>query len=170
MLRQDPPQETLQAAVRNGHTFGLAGAARSKHDIIIIICFKPPWGGRLLSVGELGDLLRGKGERRATGRRDALDPLRRHRRVHRHIRTPGFDGAQIGDQQLRLLVSQNDHRRLFGERPGQVGSQDVGPAAQFPVGEGSTPTRVGRVIRGHPAPVIDALDEFHAGPPRSSGR
>ena len=170
VLRQDPPQETLQATVGDGHPFGLSGAARSKHDVIMIICSQPPWGGRFLSAGELGDLLRGQDERGAAGRRDALDPLRGHGRVHRHIRTPRFDDAQVGDDQLRLLVSQNDHRRLLRERPGQVGGQGVGPAAQFPVGEGTTPTDVGRVIRGRPAPVIDALDDFHERSPRNSGK
>jgi hypothetical protein len=51
-----------------------------------------------------------------------------------------------------------------------VGGEDVGPAAQFPVREGSTPTDVGWVIRRHLAPMIDALDDFHAGTPKSSGK
>ena len=59
---------------------------------------------------------------------------------------------------------------LLGERTGQVGGQGVGPAAQFPVGEGTAPTDIGRVIRGRPAPVIDALDDFHARSPRNSGK
>ena len=53
---------------------------------------------------------------------------------------------------------------------GEVGGEDVGPAAQFPKGEGSSPTLVGWVIRGRLAPVVDALDDFHAGSPKSSGK
>ena len=57
-----------------------------------------------------------------------------------------------------------------GERRGQVGRQGIGPAAQFPVGEGTAPTDVGRVIRGRSAPVIDTLDDFHERSPRNSGK
>ncbi len=76
VFRQDPPEEMLQATVRDGHPFGLTGAARGKHNIIIIMCSQPQSGGWLSSMGELGDLLRGQDERCAAGRRDALDPLR----------------------------------------------------------------------------------------------
>ena len=60
-------------------------------------------------------------------------------------------------------LCQDDHRRLLRQRAGQAGGQGVGPAAQFPVGEGPTPAVVGVAIRGRPAPVVDALDDFHAG-------
>ena len=113
-----------------------------------------------MSAGQLGDLLGRQDERGVTCRRDPLNPLLGDGRVHRHICTSRFDDAQVGDDQFRLLVSEDDHRCPFRERPDQVGGEGVGPAAQFPVGESTSATDIGRMIRSRPAPVIDSPDDF----------